>query len=484
MAEYACLYASSVVIARGLGVEGNGLYAGLTSLMQGLLVASAIGADAALNKHIPQMAGEDAAAGARSLLWRTLAVRLGLLVLVGATGIVLAPLFAHPLAGSFQKYGIILLCYSIVRAATQLMGVALVASFRPAANAVVTVAVRALELSLLLMLASRGLTIEAILRLLALTGALQVMGLLFFGRPVLAGKWSRMPIWPVFTFGILFWINSIVDFFLGRFGDVFLLSILLADRAPASLYDVASSLNQAAFLATTAGFAGLSLARLAGLATTAPDRMNEFYSTLVRLISLFTIPLLAFLLFHSEPVIGMLYSSDYAVAGSVLQILVLFRLGARLFGGGENAEYLLAKGRVIPLVIVGLAAAAINIGLDLLLIPLLQARGAALASGTANLLVNALGWNLVRRERGPRLQTAFWFQLVVLCLASSWVSGLFLGDWLPVLLAVYVVLCLLAAKWARPLRQGDVDALGGIHPRLARAARIFAQPPAAEAAEA
>ena len=474
VAEYVALYVSSVVIARGLGLEGNGVYAGLTSILQGLLVASAIGADATLNRHIPQLIGQDSSAQTRALFWRILAVRIGLLALAGAVGFGVTSLFVHSLASSFREYGLILLCYGAMRATAQIMGIALVASFRPAANAVVTAAVRVLELCLLILLTQDGLSIRLILALLASTGGLQIILLLYSGRGVFLGRWGSVVLRPVLIFGLVYWTNSIVDFFLGRFGDLFLLSLLLPEQRSASLYDVASALGQAALLATTAGFAGLTFAMFSRAAGE-PDAMNRLYSALVRVISLLTIPLFAFLLFHGERVVVLFYSSTFAEAGAVLQILALFRLGSRLFAGGENAEYLLALGKVVPLVAIGIIAATLNIGLDLLLIPVLRAQGAALASGAANLAVNALGWQLVRRAGGPRLQVPFWLEVTGICVLSSWLAGLLLGESLPLLTGGYVLLSISLASWVKPLRPGDLDALRSLHPLLARLARPFAR---------
>jgi O-antigen/teichoic acid export membrane protein len=442
--------------------------------MQGLLVASVLGADATLNRFLPQFTGEDSAGCVRSVFWRFLGVRLTLLGALGAVGVAVSAVIALPLASSIGQYALLLIFLAAIRATTQLMGVALVASFRPATNAIVTASVRVGELVALLLLAPRGLSIQLVLELFLSTGCLQIFSLLFFGRTILVGRWSKVAIAPVLSFGMIFWVNSVSDFFLGRFGDLFFLSMLLPGKVPASLYDVASSLNQAALLATTAGFAGVSLARLARLAATEPDAMNTFYRRLVRVVSLLTVPLFAFLFFHGEQVVELLYSSSFVGAGSILQILVFYRLGSRLFAGGENTEYLLSKGKVAPFVGVGLLAALVNIALDLILIPPFEAHGAAWASCVANLTANALAWYLVRRSGGPQLQALFWAKLVAICCLSSWLAGLISGGMLLLTVIAYVILALLIAWFLKPLCREDREVLAGVHPLLARVSEPFA----------
>src|SRR4030042_4371537 len=82
--EYLCVYLTSVIIARALGVQGNGIYAGLISLSQLLLVLSSFGLETSLNKHIPQLDPTTQAEQTRFILRRVLLVRTGLFLLFAA----------------------------------------------------------------------------------------------------------------------------------------------------------------------------------------------------------------------------------------------------------------------------------------------------------------------------------------------------------------------------------------------------------------
>jgi len=84
-----------------------------------------------------------------------------------------------------------------------------------------------------------------------------------------------------------------------------------------------------------------------------------------------------------------------------VQVLAGFRIAARLFGGGENAEFLLTLGKVVAVVSFGIGSAVVNIAGDVLLIPHYGAMGAVAATGAANLLVTIGTYVKVRQIRAP-----------------------------------------------------------------------------------
>jgi O-antigen/teichoic acid export membrane protein len=269
-----------------------------------------------------------------------------------------------------------------------------------------------------------------------------------------------------------------VDYFLGRHGDIILLTGLTGDPAQASVYDVAFSVVQLASLALTVGFGGVTFATFAGLAIGDPKEMERFYAFLVRLISSLTIPLYAFLVFNTASVVRVLYSPAFEGAVALVQGIAWFRIAARLFGGGENTEYLLARGFPGRVSTVGIVVASVNIGLDMLLIPNLGAAGAVIGSGVANLLANAAGWILVRRRAAVHIQFVAWTKVTGIAVLFSWAvsimipptdlaslamsGGMFLGGMIVGLMLV------------RPFTGQDVAMLGDVSRILSRIVRVFA----------
>jgi O-antigen/teichoic acid export membrane protein len=197
-----------------------------------------------------------------------------------------------------------------------------------------------------------------------------------------------------------------------------MLSHLLPDPSYASLYDVAYSGIQLAQLGATAGFAGVTFAAFARMAVRSPESMPSFYHLLVRAVTLLTVPLFAFLLLNADAFVVALYGGAFAGSIRLIQGMAMFRLGSRLFGGGENAEYILSLGGVKKFVAVGALSAGCNVALNFALVPVLAAAGSVIASGTANLMANGLGFMLVRER--VHIQGTYWLKVVALAMACSW----------------------------------------------------------------
>ena len=445
-------------------MEANGTYVGLIAVAQVLLLVISMGLEASLNKHIPQIEDPWKIQKTRFLLRRILLVRLGAFVVIGAVLTQFAIWFRGVLPGAVMEYLFWVLLYAGSRSLVPLLGMVLVAQFNTPLTSKINGAVRLIELLAVAVMMGQGLAITALLGLFAATGVLHTILYILFARKNLLGSASPMRVMSVLVFGWVFWINNFGDYFLGRHGDLLFLTALLPDSSAASLYDVAYSLSQIAFLSVTVGFTGVSFANFARLASERRPAMNDFYLTMVRVISLLSIPMYAYLLFNGEGIVEIIYSAEYRTAGQIVTVMVAFRIGSRLFAGGENAEFLLSLGKVGALVGIGALAAALNCGLNLLLIPLYKGTGAAIATGVAMLLANYLGWWLVRRNSGPGVQVQYWLKIITIACLSAWgtslvlevegVATLLMSGF--VFLGVFLGVCAIV----KPLEPNDLQTLG------------------------
>jgi len=112
-------------------------------------------------------------------------------------------------------------------------------------------------------------------------------------------------------------VNVLVDYFLGRYGDVLFLTKLLPESASAGLYDAGAGIVQAAALAATAGFGGVTFALFSGFSPQGGgsiERMRDFYLVLVRVLSTVTIPIFVLLLIDPAPLVQLLFSERFVQA--------------------------------------------------------------------------------------------------------------------------------------------------------------------------
>ncbi len=475
--EYVLMYLTSVVIARGLGVQENGRFVGLFSITQLLIVLCSLGLETSLNKFIPQLAQEHADQQARFLLRRVLLLRVGVFAAVTLVFSVFIRFVSVPFLDANRHILAPVILFTGVRAVVPLLAMVLTARLQTAVTALINLVVRTIELGAVLWLMSNRLTVERLFLVFLGTSILHVLAYVAFSRPTCFGPVRAVEMRPILSFSALFWVNTLVDFVLGRQGDVLLLANLHPDRAQAGLYDVAYSVAQLASMAMTVGLSGVMFATFARLAVENRDVMDRFYAFSLRIISLLTVPLFAFMMWNADAVLRILYSPDYGAAASLVIGILAFRVVSRLFGGPENAEYLLARGRVGTVVSFGIAAALTNVVLNTVLIPRMGAVGSVIAGGCANVLVNTLGALAVYRISPNRVQALFWVKLALASGVAAFLSHSLMPDpSLPSLLLngmVFLMLVFLGLRIMKPLTRSDAEWLGQISRRLDKVLGLF-----------
>jgi O-antigen/teichoic acid export membrane protein len=479
--EYLLMYVTSVLIARGLGVEDNGAFVGLFSISQLLLVLTSFGLEVSVNKHIPQLSGDARQGNIRHILRRALLLRIAVVLVGGFALLGILKLAAGLFPEHTDEYVWILVGYTGIRSLVNLLAISLTAELRTRATSTINVMIRALEAVVVWLMVANGMTILKLFLLFFSTATLQLAAYVVAARPQLFGHARPIAVLPIITFGGVYWTNTIVEFFLGRQGDVLLLTVLLPDSSQASLYDVAFTVSQLAALSMTVGLGGVTLATSARLAIKDDEILRRFYGFMIRVKSLLSIPLYAFILFNADSVLHVLYSSRYLAAAPLIQGIAAFRIVSRLFGGPENAEFLLSQSHIVKLVGIGIIGAVINISVDLLLIPTRGATGAVIGSGVGNLAVNFLGVMAVRQLSGARLQWQFWMNVSsITCAASFLCSMIIPRNDLPdviVQAVVFLTTVLVAFRFTKPLTSADADWLLRVDDRFRWVVRYFVRNP-------
>ncbi len=475
--EYLLMYVTSIVIARGLGVEENGRFVGLFSLSHLILVFCSFGLETSLNKFIPQLADEHGNKQAAYILRMTLLIRGTAFFAAVALFSIVIHIFTVPFLERNSDVLLIVLLFTGARSLFPLFAMVLTAQLRTALTARINLVIRTIELAGILMLTQIQFTVFALFVLFFCTSILHGVAYAIFSRMNILRDVVSVDMKPIVTFGGIYWVNTIVDFVLGRQGDVLFLTNLLPDSSQGGLYDVAYSIAQIASIAMTVGLSGVTFATFARLAVEDQAAMNRFYAFSIRIISLLTIPLYTFIIFNAEAIVAILYSPQYASSALLVQGILVFRIASRLFGGPENGEYLLSRGRVGTLVSIGVAAALVNFGLNLLLIPKFGATGSVIASGCGNLLVNMLGAKMVFRISESSIQFVYWAGLVAVCCIPAMICAYLLpSNSISSLIAaasLYGMLLLGGLVLLKPLTQTDKDWLSKIDGRMATILRLF-----------
>jgi O-antigen/teichoic acid export membrane protein len=481
LTDYIAWYCSSVLIARGLGVELNGVLASMMSGVHLVLAFSSLGLEVAVNKAIPQLVGDDVAPQVRAIIRRTAAARVFLYVAIGILFVFGSTWLLAGEPSLAPENLVVLFLYGLFRGLASLAAVLLIARWHADRAAIINGTTRLLELVLLGVLYRAGMSLPSVITVLSATFALQVAGYIIAARRDWFGAELHVPMRPIWIFGTIFWANTVVDYFLGRQGDILFLTLLSPFASSPALYDVSYSILQAGSMAITVGFSGVTLAAFARLALGERGKLDQFYGSLVRITTFLMIPVLGFLFVATPEIIGFIYSDAYSGAAVVLQVMIAFRILARLFAGGENADYLLAIDRVGELVGIGVVGAGVTVALHLILIPRFDVVGAAWAAGLGTLAANVLAAARVRRHGSAQIQYRTWGIMVVMAALAGGVvlllppSGSEIAD-LVIKGVAFPGSVFGLAMLFRPLRQVDADAADSVSSGFRAVLSRFARP--------
>jgi len=204
------------------------------------------------------------------------------------------------------------------------------------------------------------------------------------------------------------------------------------------------------------------------------NKMSELkttYAISTKWLIFITMPIFLVLFLFPEAVLGLFFGADYMPAAAALRILSLGFIISNLLG--PNGAMLLAMGHPRFLMWTNLAAAVLNIVLNILLIPPLGIVGAAIASATSLTLINII--KVVKLYSLSRVQpfSKNLLKPAIVCIVLAFLIQalalhfLVITWWLlAVLFIVYLGIYGLATLFTRSFDRGDVMLLLRIEKRL------------------
>jgi O-antigen/teichoic acid export membrane protein len=419
--EYGLMYVFSVLVARGLGAEQNGVYVTFYTLALFLLLISGLGFETAITRWSAQHFRTEDMPRLRYVLRRLFGWRLLTFLIVAF----LCYFFRFEilrflaLSQTAAEYFLLLILYAGLRCLVPLFMAIFVSRFNTKIVTLISVSARALEVTAAVYMLSHGYGLEGILLVIVGGAGYSLAASLIFARRSYWGEAERESPRPVITLGATFWVNTIMAFVLEKQGDIFLLNNLLGDRREVSYYDVAFGLMQVVVYGFTIGFSGISLSAFSRVAASNPDSLGQLWKFSVKVIVLLVLPPLIFLAAYAKVIVPAIYSSQYAGSIGLIQLLVLFQITARLFGSGTNADVLLSVNKPKVLVVFGVLAGGLNILLDVLLIPRYHAYGAVIGTGVANTAVVIMSAIYIARKFSVVVSVGFWFKTVAISAMSA-----------------------------------------------------------------
>ncbi len=394
----------SVVIARWLGPTGQGAWnlVGWTVGTLALLVN--LGLPNAVVKGTAEWLGKGESEVARALVYHAirLALRVGLTVTLA--GVVAAPwisrLYGGAVSPALLAFGALAILPSVLN---DLLGAAWQGAQRFEQVTRITLAVGPLNLLVTIAVLWAGGGVPGLVACwaagLAISAAVYWLGL---RRSILAGA-EHAPLPPAARAAFRRYVRDV--------SLMVFLDAIVFERSEVFFLGVFSSAEQVAFYTTGFAFATLAMRFLPGALTSAifpafseqagagdQSRMARTYAASFKYLAIFTVPMAIGGALLSEAIVVVIFGERYRPAGLPLALMLVSAALARMATAASSLLY--GSGHTGVLVRLGAAAAALNVGLDLLLIPRFGARGAALANGIAQLAAVGFLPLIIRRLYG------------------------------------------------------------------------------------
>jgi O-antigen/teichoic acid export membrane protein len=199
------------------------------------------------------------------------------------------------------------------------------------------------------------------------------------------------------TYAILASLTSVVTFVVWRRSELFFLQHY-SSSAEIAFYSIPFSLMTAliALPQSLSEVVSPAVATLFGAG--ARERIQRGYGRGARLLIVLTLPVTAGALALGPETVRVIWGSDYASAGTVFLILLAPLPAIPLVN--LSRAFLTGIGEIRLPLLITLVAGAVNIGLDFLLVPIYDARGAAVANGCAQLAAGLPILAVARRRVG------------------------------------------------------------------------------------
>ncbi|MFI5251741.1 MAG: polysaccharide biosynthesis C-terminal domain-containing protein [Bacteroidota bacterium] len=389
----ACLvYVFSVMIARKLGAFRNGEFALFLSITQMLVIISSLGMENSITAYYPRLLEELSSEHIGGVFRQMLLFRGASILGLGLIASLLKDLFSSWFSLPKQIIDVwyVMILYFVLRSFISLLTSYQIAKIQTRAIALINIIIRSAELIGGYILLAGGHGLRTIFIFLVITACGQAAGYLISLEELFYGKSKETSLQPLHDLSLRFWLNSVVEFILGKQTDILLLSFFLIGTQFIGYYDVAFSFVTLINIGLTTGMYGLVVRSFSTMEITRRESLPAYWEFLTHAVILTVVPIFVFTCCFATHILPHIYSQKYQSSIPLFQILSVFMISTRLLGGGIAGDYLQASRNINLLIKSSVISGITNLVLALILIPRFGVLGAVYATGFSALVLAGL----------------------------------------------------------------------------------------------
>lgn len=411
---YILKFFESLLLVRLLGSEQYGIYGSLLNIQSIIALTISFGLENVIGRFLPQFLAEENYNSVHSLLRKILRIRGLSVVLIGCvffffSDFISVRLFHASLGGYYLRLAFVLVAlvsfHTIFRSFLDLL-------FQLKFINILDLCTQASYLVIAYILVQCGYGLTAVLITLICVNASALLILAYKYRkeklqlPHTAGKTVTEKT-KVYAYGGALYILNLLNYVLGKGLDVLLIGILIGDMRQVAYYLLAFNV---AFYAVSIMDMAVSANFVVSLIVDAHTRNNmetlrKIYCGLFEFIYLFIVPIVIGGLILRTEIIQLLYKAENLPAASFLALFLIAMSVGKLSSIASTFLVLLNKEKIIAVsrTLFGIT----NLIFDIILIRIMGAFGAVIATGTIMILMSAFESILLHRLIAPRYSLTF-----------------------------------------------------------------------------
>ncbi len=381
--DYGLFLVFSVLVARALGAREFGLYGTVVSYAAFGLMLISLGMDRAIHVFVPQF--EEEKRKAVFLVRRLLRIRLTMGLAVAAALFLISPLLMAA-TGQVRVGGLLrwMGVYVISMGLSSLFLAYFSARLDLKKARLTKAAIQLVNVIGAVWIYQYGAGAAAVLILLSATVALTALAFAWLGRDVFSDPGDAADLGEVRSFCRSQTVMEVLSFITGKNADIIMLNLLLAGTLQVGYYNVSAALTLAisTMLISGAGDIGLSATSMM-VQKGEPDQLHRAWRFRLKTSIILTVPLMVLSFAIAPTLVRTLLSESYLPAADVFRVAIAGQILMSLMGGGAHGDILLTSGHHRTVRTLRISFGAVNVALNLLLIPDWGAAGAAAATAIA-----------------------------------------------------------------------------------------------------
>ena len=460
------LFGISVLLIRYLGKERLGVYATLLVIPSFVRLLNQLGLETLINKKLPElMVVDPTGRQGRYLVRKVLEIRAMTTIIFGAilyTGI---PYYLSLInMPELIEYRFVLIAYFFIITLNSIFSTLFMTRLEYKTVTLSETFCAFLNLCFLGIFIYLGYGIFGVLYAYVLSTGINI--LIYFVSADLKGE-TQAPDWQeMIPLARASYLTGLLSIGLITQSDILLMNYFHVEPAGIGFYHLATGLGgMLAFVLVGVGPLALSILSET-YAKESAEELSRIWCQIVGFASFLTVPIFVFAFFNAESLIYFVYGEQFGPAGKVLAFYVLFIGVATVAGYDFVTSTLFILHQRDKVVRVTIEGSLINIGLNLILIPLYQEMGAVAGTGLAMVYMVFRQLRVIQTHMNilptlPTIGKCLLFSLLAVVPAQTF--AIFVWDQVLLSALIYALGFLILLAILKPFTRTQAEVLSAIH---------------------